>query len=242
MTDVQKMQAFLESVRYADDQHQNGKNKAGKVPFITISRESGAGGHTLASAILNEMSHHSDPTLEGWHMCDQELCRRVSEEPGLKVTMKNLLVAEYKPLIEDFLEQLIVGVTPQDAVVKKMFEIVRKLALLGKVIVVGHGGACLTRDLPGGIHLRLVAALPSRIKRMSKLLQVSELRAGEIVHEQDKGRATLIRNFFNKDISNPLLYDMVWNTDCVSVEEIARSVLQLTKLRSAEMAKNGGCS
>ncbi|OGW72729.1 MAG: hypothetical protein A2Y02_03110 [Omnitrophica bacterium GWA2_52_12] len=242
MTDVQKLQAFLECVRYAEDQHGEGPKKIGKVPFITISRETGAGGHTLASSILNEMREHTDPAFEGWHMCDQELCKMVADEPGLKVTMKNLLASEYRPVMEDFLEQLIVGVTPQDAVVKKMFEIIRQLALLGKVILVGHGGASLTRDLPGGIHLRLVASLPNRVRRMGKLLGISEARAREEVLEQDKGRAKLVKTFFNRDIHDPLLYDIVWNTDRVSVEEIARLVLQLVKVRAAESLKACKCS
>ena len=42
---------------------------------------------------------------------------------------------------------------------------VRALAEVGRVIIVGRGGVFITRDLPGGIHVRLVAPREWRVRR-----------------------------------------------------------------------------
>jgi hypothetical protein len=41
----------------------------------------------------------------------------------------------------------------------------------------------------------------------------------------------LVKEYFSKDIRDPLLYDVTWNTDSVSIEEIASSIIGLITSR-----------
>jgi cytidylate kinase len=71
---------------------------------------------------------------------------------------------------------------------------------------------------------------------MMELLHLSERDAGEVVARMDNSRAKLLKTYFNRDIRDPLLYDVTWNTDSVSIEEIASSIIGLIQSRAEQAA------
>lgn len=226
MNELEKTKAFMEAAAYEEKRCGCLDLKNGFNPFVTVSRQAGAGANSLAAAILDILQDRRDASLfQGWQKFNQELCRKIAEEPGLNVSIDKLMKFEYRSQIDDMMDEIIAGGTPQDAVNKKIFHLIRTLAAFGKVILIGRGGVCLTRGLPLGIHIRLVAPLEIRVRRMAGLLGLSEKKAVKLVRDQDKSRALLMKTYFNKDIDDPLLYDAVWNTGTVSMEDIARSIV-----------------
>lgn len=197
-------------------------------PFITISRQAGAGGHSLATALLKEIERRvADPLFRDWQVFDNELCHLVMRDEHLKVTLDSLMTEKFRTEFEDFWAAFLGTESPQLTVAKKVCECIRTLAKVGKVIVVGRGGACLTRDLKTGVHVRLVAPFEARVKRIMELRQVREAEAKRLVEEWDHSRAKLIKTYFSRDIEDPLLYDVTWNTDQVPMEMIARAVVEM---------------
>jgi cytidylate kinase len=167
---------------------------------------------------------------------DQELCHKIVENPHLKVSLDALLTEELHSEVEDVVNSLIGGYTPQSLVMVEIFNAIRKMATLGKVILVGRAGVCVTRGLEHGIHVRLVASPSSRIRRMMELLHIPEREARETVTRMDGSRAKLMKTYFNKDIRDPLLYHATWNTDSVAIEEIASSIIGLIQSRMERAA------
>jgi len=239
VSDTQRIKTFIETMTYEEKQKALLDVEKGHFPFITISRQAGAGGLTLAKALLGQIEKEKeDPLLRGWHVCGRELCQLVTEDPNVNVLMSTLVSSEYRSQIEDMVSEMIAGTPPQDVVIKKMFRMIRTLATFGKVVLVGRGASILTRRLPLGIHVRLIAPLSTRVNRMMHLLGASEAEAKKTVQEQDKGRARLIDTFFNKNIEDPLLYDVVWNTDTVSIDEIARILVSMVKQKAKLMTSS----
>lgn len=234
MTEFEKLKAFLETLAYQEKEDKESDSKKGSFPFVTISRQAGAGGNSLANAVIEALAERKESFAGGWQRFNQELCRKIAEEPGLKVSLEPLLKFEYHSEIEDMMEEMIVGTTPQDVVNKKIFQLMHTLAAFGKVILVGRGGVCLTRGMPRGIHVRLVAPLEARIKRMEDLLELPYKKAKEFVAEQDKSRARFMKAYFNRNIDDPLLYQVTWNTGVVSMDEIAHSVVHMIEKTSLE--------
>lgn len=228
---MDKNEAVLKFLKTRLYQVNEGKAKEREIlryPFVSLSRQTGAGGHTLGSAILNEMkAHPGKPLFKDWHLFDREIADRVAKDPDIRVSAKELEEEKYRSEIEDYLEEVFLNKTPQDAVLKKIFECLRSLAKAGKVILLGRAAVCLTRDLPSGIHIRLVASEPRRVSNMQKLLGVDEKYARQMIKEQDESRRRLVRVYFDRDIDDPLLYDAVWNTDYVPIDEIARLLLKM---------------
>ncbi len=223
--------AYLKTAGYQET-HPRPPGRPEYRPFVTISRQTGAGGHAFARALLDEMGKEDNPLFQGWQVFDRELCKKLMEDPTLHVSMQSLLTEEYRSEVEDAIFSLLGGETPRYTVVKKLFETIRMLGALGRVIIVGRVGMCVTRGLPGGVHIRLVASEATRVKRMVGLLQVSEKEAREMIYKHDRDRARLVRDHFSRDIHDPLLYDATWNTDAASFEDIAASVIALIKRRA----------
>ena len=230
MTEIHKLASFIDSLHYHEKSGAKIDPKKGCFPFITISRQAGAGGNALAAALEEKIQKlHDEPLFRGWHLCGQELCQMVGQDPKLKDLVDSLKRTEYHSHAEDILSQFIYGGSSQDVVVKKMFQLIRTFALHGKVILVGRGSTFLTMDLPLGIHVYLEAPIESRVKRMMGALGVDEKKAREAVKDKDKAKAELVKTFFNKDIGNSLLYDIVWNTDRVPIEEIAKILIEMIR-------------
>ncbi|MFA7255550.1 MAG: cytidylate kinase family protein [Candidatus Omnitrophota bacterium] len=234
MTEIRKLAAFVDSLHYHEQNSPQIDPKKGRFPFITISRQAGAGGNALAAALEERIQKlHAEPLFRDWQLCGPKLRQMLSEDPALKDVVESLRRTEYHSHAEDFLSQLIYGGSSQDVVIKKMLHLMRAFALHGKVIFVGRGSTLLTRDLPLGIHVRLEASMESRVKRMMPVFGPDEKKVRQVIEEKDKAKVELVKTFFNKDLHDPLLFDVRWNTDRVSIDEIAKLLIEMVRDKAA---------
>lgn len=206
----------------------------GGLPFITISRESGAGGHLLAHVIQSDMGLlcKDDARFEGWHVFDKELCEVVAQDPEIQSSMEELLKEKYRSEYQGFIEELFTGRSVQYKLFKKTFQIVRILSCLGKVIIVGRAGCCVAQDLPGGIHIRLVAPEASRVRWTMKKMKLEKAKATTLIRKEQRERQRMVNDFFGRDISDPTLYDAVFNTAKMDMHEISYAVIDMIKRRT----------
>jgi cytidylate kinase len=232
MSDISNVRRFLDAMSEAERYVLGKGGERRLLPFVTISRQAGAGGHTLAETLLRVMGREPDTELfRGWQMCDQQICESLSQDPRLAVSMQSLLSEEYRSQIEHFILSLLGTQTDQNVVYKEMFEMIRSLATVGRVIIVGRGGSQVTKGIGLGVHVRLVAPEPIRVQRMKMRMAKSEEEARRIVHKQDRDRVRLVKTFFHAEIDNPLLYDVTWNTATVAFETIAEAIVRIIKQR-----------
>ncbi len=237
MSEIQKLVSFIDSLHYREKDGPPIDPQKGCYPFVTISRQAGAGGHALASALMEKIQAlHSEPLFQGWQLCNQDLFQQISRDPALGKVFESLRTLEYHSQAEDMINQFICGGTSQDLVVKTMFRLMRTFALHGKVVFVGRGSTLLTQDLPQGIHVRLEASMESRVDRMMRGLNLDAKKARKLIEDQDKAKAELVNTFFSRDVRDPLLYDVLWNTSRVSVEEIAKILTGMIRDKAAARA------
>lgn len=234
MAEIHKLASFIDSLHYHEKTGPQIDPKKGCFPFVTISRQAGAGGNALAVALEEKIQKlHAEPLFRGWQLCNEQMRQMLSQDPALKKTVESLHATEYHSHAEDFISQFIYGGSSQDVVIKKMLHLMRTFAIHGKVIFVGRGSTFLTRDLPLGIHVRLEASMESRIKRMAPEFGPDEKNVRRVIAEKDKAKAELVKTFFNKEINDPLLYDVRWNTDRVSIDEIADLLIVMIRRKAA---------
>ena len=229
MNHLKMIHQFLAERRHVEDIPENG------YPFVTISRQAGAGGHLLSYVILSEFLKHKDrePLLEGWHVFDKELTELVAKDPLLTTDFEGLVSEKHRSQFNDFVESLFTGHSEQDNLARTSFKVVRMLALIGKVVIVGRGGCLVTADLPQGIHMRLVAPEAHRVVWMMKRFKLNKEDAQDLVTKQDSSRRKLIKLLFNRDIQDPLLYDVTWNTGRVGLDVITAATINLIRQRNA---------
>jgi hypothetical protein len=229
MDRIQDLERFLQGAARSAQARRAAAVKSG--PFITISRQTGAGGHSLAEALLTELARREGPAAEPWRIVDQEICRRLSTSPHLRVSLDLLLQESYRGPWEDAFMGVIAGLSPQRAILRRTFEIMRGLAAAGKVIIIGRAGACATRGLEGGIHLRLVSSPAARVARTMARFQLDRAEAQRMIEDQDAARTRLVRDYFHRDIADPMLYDAVLNSDRMEMREMSRVVGELLQER-----------
>ncbi len=227
---MRSIESLRSQIRAAAHERHRARAQApelGTIPFVTVSRQAGAGGRTLAGAILEEFAkRETEPQLQGWSTFDEELCSMIVSDPELNVSFRELVTEDYRTRADDFVSVLL-GKSFQDDVQKKIAVAVRQLALAGKAILIGRGAALITRDLERGVHLRLCAPIEARVQHMSGAFDISETEAARWVKEQDRSRARMVKSRFGRDIDDPLLYDAVWNTDRVPMPVIARCAAEM---------------
>lgn len=202
-------------------------------PFVTISRQAGAGGHSLANVLIDRFQQEKDKELFGdWEMFDQKLVAMVADDRDLRVSVEALLSEEYRRASDDFFRQLFTATTHQDIVMDRVFRLVRVLAEVGKAVIVGRAGSEVTRGLGPSVSVRLIAPREVRLAQMMEVHDVDERKAAELTDKSDSGRARLLKRHFRVDIDDPLLYDAVWNTGTSSFDAIAESIVALLKERA----------
>lgn len=204
----------------------------GRFPFVTISRQAGSGSRQVAEEIVRQVGGKLDASLAaGWEIFDQELCELMADDPKVGTSLNDLLTEQYRSEMQELVYDMVRGTSRQYRTYKKVFAIVRALGLLGKTIIIGRGGAYVCKDLPLGIHVRLVGSEEKRVEKLAQLMNLDNEESLKTVRELEKGRARLVRDFFDKDINDPLSYNAVFNIDVLSTSEIAALVVDLVRQR-----------
>ena len=102
---------------------------------------------------------------------------------------------------------------------------IRALAELGRVVIVGRGAVYLTGDMPGGVHVRLVAPAGVRIARTAGATGVSVDAAGAWVRDTDRARESFFRRHWPARPLMPEAFAMTLNTAKLSVGQQVSAVL-----------------
>ena len=114
--------------------------------------------------MLAKRLNAADPGELPWTVWDNELVERVAVEHQLPAASIESLKDQQPSWLEEALGGLMLGDHPDELkVYHRVAATTRLLAEMGRVVIVGRGGAFITRNLLGGIHLRLVAPLEFRV-------------------------------------------------------------------------------
>ena len=192
-------------------------------PAITISRQEGAGGLTVASNLADYLKTYT-ASHEEWTVFSQHLVAKVLEEFNHEKGVADFMKEGHKGFIRDAIEELL-GLHPSAwTLVEQANATILHLAQVGNVILVGRGSNIVTRKLQTAFHVHLVGSLEKRVKRAEKTFGLDPKEAANYVKKKDEARRRYIKDNFDKEINDPLLYHVVVNTDLVSYEEAARLI------------------
>ncbi len=211
----ERMSAWFRDLRESEQTLRGERNR----PFVTISRECGAYGTTVADMLAEYLRTYERRREASWAVFDKQLIQRVMQEHNFPLKFATYFIESPMPLIEDILAELF-GVHPlQEILVRRMSETILHLAALGYVILVGRGANVITRKFCSGMHVRLIGSFQNRVAHTREYLGLAEKEAREYVAKEDHDRRAYIRRYFHRDIEDVSLYDLIINTDTVHLEE-----------------------
>ena len=191
---------------------------------VTISRQTGSGAHRVAELLAALLQAKTPPEACAWTVFDRNLVDKVVQEHNLPERVARFMREDRISAISDTMEELFGLHPPSWELVRKVTETILHLVEMGSVIIIGRGGALVTANLKHVFHVRLVAPLERRVEYLREVQKLAPEAALKLIDEEDRGRERYLKKNFNRDIDDPLLYDLVINTDRVSYDAAARMI------------------
>jgi cytidylate kinase len=114
-----------------------------------------------------------------------------------------------------------------------IFEYARK----GNGIILGRGSQVLLADLPGVLHVRLIAPMEIRKQRVMEKLNCDEEHAEKIILQSDSERSGFHKFFFGENWEDLNFYDIVINTGTFSAEtavNLIKNVVETAEFKAAQ--------
>lgn len=219
---LQAYRSFIE----CQIRHASGDGGAVIKPFVTISRQTGAGGITIGQALVQYLKEHDTGAKCPWTLFDRNIVQCVVEEHHLSKDTARFMHEKKTSEIKDIMETLFNLHPPAFALVKRTSETILHLAQMGYSVIVGRGGNIVTHRLKGGLHVRLIASLETRVKHTAEYYGLSSSEAAQKVENEDLGRRDYVKQNFGKNIDDLYLYDLIINTDHISYDRAARMIAE----------------
>ena len=193
-------------------------------PSITISRLTGANGSTIANILSEYLSEKSREGAAQWTVFDKNLLKIVLEDNDLPQQMEKYIpeskISGYFSVFEELF-----GLHPAHwKLVQTTTNTIYRLAKMGHAIIIGRGANIITANLPNVFHVRLVGSVKFRAERIEKRMNFSHLEALDYIKKTDQSRADYVKQYYNKQVDDPLFYHLVINTDRLSAEEIVKII------------------
>ncbi len=211
------------------------------MPVITISRQYGAGGSSVAQ-LLAERLHLEivDRSLIA------EVARRaaltpeeVEEEDERPTTLLDRLALSFSPLASGLGTAWEppypdIALDPRREVLELTQQVLREAARAGNVVIVGRGGAHILRDVPGALHVFLHAEPAFRERVVMEREGIGAATAARRVREMDANRAAYIKQVYGRDWLDVRLYDLAIDTGRIGVAAAAELVVVALERRQRD--------
>ncbi len=170
----------------------------GRNRVLTISRELGAGETQFPAALAERL---------GMRAYDRELL----EEEAVRLGVPETEIEKIDERAAGIFQRFRPGSIYQ-RYIETLGQIVKQLADRGDVILVGRAGNSLLRDDPRAFHVRLVAQMAVRLRRVMEYRWVREGVAKKLVAESDSQRRNFYESYFGVDWASPLEYHITVNS------------------------------
>jgi len=167
-----------------------------------------------AGSLGNEIGRRLAETL-GWSFADREIIAKAAERSGADIAEVRH-GAEEKPSLWERL-------TDSQHRYRTFVEAsVFDLASRDNIVLAGLASALMLRGVRHVLRARTNASEHERAYRLQQQQGLTAEAALDLVRHSDRERAARVKFLYQVDVDDPLLYDLVLNTDRMSVERGAR--------------------
>jgi hypothetical protein len=103
--------------------------------------------------------------------------------------------------------------------------VIKELARSQSIVIRGRGSQLILKDFPGIFHIMIVAPIEVRVKRVMESLKLNEEDARNEIARFDNGSSEFVKRYFRTNIADPINYDIVINTNHLSIESTASIIV-----------------
>ena len=181
--------------------------------FITIFEMLGTKGVQVAQGVAKGLNYSYFGEAELHHF---------AEEMGF---LKDVSKLDEKgpPILEKFFSE-----KPKiylDRLQSVIFEVAKK----ENALFFGRGSQLLLNSFDCALHVLITGSLEKRIQRILEEKKVNREIAEKMIRRSDQDKRGFLRFAFEEDWLNPNLYDLVLNTDKLTIDSAVKMVMDAAK-------------
>jgi len=222
--DMIERQMRLRDAQLQTDRENRDKASPYRYRFLTVTRDRGS----LADEIVRELAGRL-----GWHVFDKEIVNHIAEHSHVRENLVRELDERSQGLIQDaILRMLRMPEYPSFGTEEYHAALLKTLAYistLGNAILVGRGANFALRAEKEGLNVRITGSLEIRALRLAEKWKLTPDAARERTRSDDEERRKFIRQYFKQDIDDVRFYDLMVNTDRLSVKEVVSSIMPILR-------------
>jgi cytidylate kinase len=191
---------------------------------VAVSENMGSLGIEIGQALAASL---------GYQFAERDIISKAADRFGADEARLGHAVEE-RPTLVDRLS------TAQRRFAQYVEATVQEMAARDDIVLVGLASTIILARMPHTLRARVTASEGRRAERGAQAQGLDPTAALDRVRQSDRERGGRVRFLYHVDLENPLLYDLVINTDRLEVEEGARLVqqaLQHPRFRSTEASR-----
>lgn len=171
-------------------------------PYITVSRQYGAGGSRLAEAVAERL---------GWALYDKRLLEEIAQDARLQ----QRLLSPFDEHEHDDIEHWIRGLLTEETVsehhyYKSLFRVLASIAKVGRCVIVGRG-AHLALEPSKGLRVRVFAPLEARVANIMAEQGLSAPEARKRALRVEQTRQNWLVRAYGERAKEKVAFDLALN-------------------------------
>lgn len=189
-------------------------------PVITISREVGCPAKLIAKNLISVLKKEY-PGLTKWQYLSNEILEKSALT--LKVDPKHIKhIFTYNN--RNMLNEILAATSKEHryksdrAIKNTVGEVIRSIGEQGYYIIIGRGGVIHTKHINKSLHIRLVAPIEWRIKKLIKHKKISHEKASIKVRDGDQNRNQFLSYYLGESRLSDQ-FDITLNCSTFSISE-----------------------
>jgi cytidylate kinase len=199
---------------------------------VCISRAEGAGGSQTAQLVAERL---------GFRYIDDEIIAQAAAKGGISpadVADEEKRKSAMSRIVGEFGRAAVpdsYGIAAMsrpyeevssEAVRSLIQDAIEETADRGDVVIVSHGASFTLSRRPDVLRVLLTASPETRMGRLSESRGLDPKEARKAIKAADAARSDYLRRFYGVEAELPTHYDLVVNTDVLSVEQAAEVIAQ----------------
>ena len=196
--------------------------------IITIGRQFGSGGHEIGATIAQDL---------GINLYDKEMLKRAAKESGL---CEELFETHDEKPTYSFLYSLVMdsysaathnGMPLNHQLFLEQYNTIKKLAEENSCVLIGRCADYALADNPDAIHIFIYADFDERVRRISRMYDMTISEAKDIIKKNHKKRASYYNYYTNKVWGDAKSYDLCIDSSKLGIGGTAKAIEDYVKLK-----------
>lgn len=195
----------------------------GPLPLITISREMGSGGKSIANLIALRLG-------KPWKVYDHELIDKIAKNKKLEDELIASIDANKLPLADIIVDKIFgKRLANLPGYQRHLVRVMSLVGLRGYSIMLGRGGNFL---FPNALNIRIICRTDQRITWQMTYERISRAEATKRIEASDRERKEFVESLFNQNHKKAYHYDLVIRTGRnITIEDATDIILGLYSRR-----------